>query len=93
MDSAQIHGVNATWNFIFDLLQSKRVQLIWFPKYSSEFNPVKLFWRYLKDHLRNLSSAKEYSNLKNHVVNISASLSLDMILGWFYEAITKWQYG
>jgi transposase len=52
MDSARIHGADATWDVVYGLLESKNIQLIWIPKYSPEFNPVELFWRYLKVSLR-----------------------------------------
>jgi transposase len=60
------------------------------PKYSPEFNPVELFWRFLKENLRHLSEASTFGNLEEKVVEITASVPLDYVFGWYLEAITKW---
>jgi transposase len=91
MDSARIHGGDATWDLVYGLLQSKGVRLVWLPKYSPEFNPVELFWRALKGQIRNLPKTLDFCNLQELVVDITASYSMDTILGWILESITKWQ--
>jgi transposase len=91
MDSARIHGADATWDLVYGLLQSRNVRLVWLPKYSPEFNPVELYWRFLKGQIRYLPTSMDYVNLKDLVVDITASISMDLILGWTVEAITKWQ--
>ncbi len=70
---------------------SKGVQLVWLPKYSPEFNPVELFWRHLKGQIRNLPRSQDFVNLQDLVVDITASISMDLIFGWILEAIAKWQ--
>ncbi len=90
LDSAWVHGGDATWELIFGLLASKNIQLIWLPKYSPEFNPVELFWRFLKENLRHLPEASTFGNLEEKVVEITASVPLDYVFGWYLEAITKW---
>ena len=92
MDSARIHGVDATWDLVFGLLNTKGVQLIYLPKYSPEFNPVELFWRYLKTKIRNLPRTEDFLQIQNHVMDITSSVPIDTIFTWYIEAITKWQY-
>ena len=83
MDSARIHGADATWDLVFGLLNTKGVQLIYLPKYSPEFNPVELFWRYLKTKIRNLpylhgilkplpNGNINFISIKKYLVNISS---------------------
>ena len=91
MDSARIHGGDATWDLVFGLLSSKGVSLIWLPKYSPEFNPVELYWRYLKDKIRSLPSPNDFIQLQDHILDITASMSMDLVIGWYIEAMTKWQ--
>jgi transposase len=91
LDSARIHGADATWELIFGLLSSKGVKLIWLPKYSPEFNSVELFWRALKENLRHLPSMDHFSSIQEKIVDYTASLPIDYVLNWFLEAITKWQ--
>jgi len=91
MDSARIHGADATWEIVNGLLKSRNIQLIWLPKYSPEFNPVELFWRYLKENLRHLPSINDFTFLQNKIIDITARCSMDYILGWYFEAITKWE--
>ena len=92
MDSARIHGADATWDLVFGLLNTKGVQLIYLPKYSPEFNPVELFWRYLKTKIRNLPRTEDFLQIQNHVMDITSSVPIDTIFTWYIEVITKWQY-
>ncbi len=91
MDSARVHGGDATWDLLYGLLQSKNVRLVWLPLYSPEFNPVELYWRALKGQIRNSPSTESFCNLQEKIIQITAGISLDIILAWYFEAITKWQ--
>jgi len=91
MDSARIHGADATWDVVYGLLESKNIQLIWIPKYSPEFNPVELFWRYLKENLRHLPSIEDFGCLQEKIIDLIAQCPMDYIFDWYMEAITKWQ--
>jgi transposase len=91
MDSAPIHAADGTWDLIFRLLDSKNVRLVWLPKYSPEFNPVELYWRYLKMHIRHLPTAQDFVHLQNLVVEITSQIPMDVIFGWVLEAIEKWR--
>jgi transposase len=75
IDSVRIYGANATWNLIFGPLSSKNVLLIWLPKYSPEFNPMELYWRHFKGEIRNLPSSDDFVNIKESVLDITASIS------------------
>jgi transposase len=91
MDSASIYGANATWDLVFGLLTSKNIRLIWLPKYSPEFNPMELFWWSLKGQICGLPRAEIFVHLQELVVNITASIAMNTILGWFCQTITAWQ--
>jgi transposase len=91
MNSARIHGGDATWDLVHGLLKSKEVRLVWLPKYSPEFNPVELFWRFLKGLIRFLPTTNSYQHLKDIIIDITATIPMEMIFNWFCEAMTTWQ--
>ena len=91
LDNAKVHGGDSTWELVNGLLQAKNVKLIWLPKYSPEFNPVELYWRFLKENLRHLPNVSDFGCLQEKVVEITASVPIDYIFGWYLESITKWQ--
>jgi hypothetical protein len=51
---------------------------------------VVLFWRFLKENLRHLPRVQNFKNLKEQIVEITVSVPLDYIFGWYLEAMTKW---
>ncbi len=91
LDSARVHGGDATWEIVYGLLSSKHVKLVWLPKYSPEFNPVELYWRYMKTNIRNLPVVQDFEQLQEICIDLAASVPMDYILEWFLEAMTKWQ--
>jgi hypothetical protein len=83
-----INGADAMWGLIFGLLTSKNIRLIWLPKYSPEFNFMELFWWSLKGQICGLLRAENFVHLQELVVNITASIPMNTILGWFCQTIT-----
>jgi transposase len=82
MDLSWIHRVDATWDLIFGLLGSKNVHFVWLPKYSPEFNLVELYWRYLKEKIKNLSNADDFVHLQDQIIDITAQIPFtDFFLG------------
>jgi hypothetical protein len=45
----------------------------------------------MKEQIQHLSKPQDFCHLQEVVVDITASIPLDIIFGWMCESITKWQ--
>ncbi len=65
-----------------DTLNDCNIKYLFLPRYSPDYNPIELFWAYMKSLLRKLK-ARSRDKLCDAIGFVMDSLPVDYIAHWF----------
>lgn len=78
LDNSSVHRSK----LVVDTLDACGIKVLWLPRYSPDYNPIELFWAYLKSFLRKFK-ARTRDKLDAAIVHVFESLPTDFIKHWF----------
>ena len=78
LDNSSVH----TSKLVKDTLRECGIKYLYLPRYSPDFNPIELFWSFMKSILKK-EKARTHKNLDKAINLALDSVTLDYIKHWF----------
>lgn len=78
LDNSSVH----TSKLVLNTLRDCNIKYLFLPRYSPDYNPIELFWAFMKSLLRKLK-AKTHDKLEEAILLAIDSVPLDYIYHWF----------
>ena len=78
LDNSSVH----TSKLVLDTLKECGIQYLFLPPYSPDFNPIELFWAFMKSILKKLK-ARTHEKLEDAINIALDSVELHFIANWF----------
>jgi putative transposase len=78
LDNSSVH----TSKLVKDTLAELQIKHLFLPRYSPDFNPIELFWAWMKSVLRKLKS-RTHEKLEEAVAFALETVPSDYIANWY----------
>jgi transposase len=78
MDNSSVHKSK----IVLETLDKCGIDVLWLPRYSPDFNPIELFWTFMKSILRKFK-ARSHEKLNSAIAFAFNSLSPGFVKNWF----------
>jgi len=78
LDNSSVH----TSKLVLEVLEELKIEVLFLPVYSPDFNPVEFMWAYLKGVLRKLKARTEEALIDAAVTSLDC-VTPEFVAGWF----------
>ena len=78
LDNSSVHRSK----LVLDTLEACNIKYLFLPPYSPDFNPIELFWAFMKSILRKLK-ARTHDKLEDAINFAFDSVEIEFIANWF----------